>query len=161
LLAGGFDSLAKHFDGFLEPGSAGFFFLCFGDPAAILLAVGIAERVEEGSHAVFLHQADESGGHFDGAFSFVLPDRDFDSVAELLAGLLADGFEDAEHVLLSAAPHKGARVGDAVKGRFDGHPVFRAKFLFDVVREDDESSAARAGFDLCGELIFPHGEYSA
>ena len=134
LLAGGLDSLTEHFDGFDEAAGAGFFLSCLGDPAAVFLAVGEAEGIEGGAEAVCVHQGGEVGGNLDGAVAIVLPDLDFDRVAELLAGLLADGFEEAEHVLQGAAAHEGASVRDAFEGGLNRNSASRAEFLFDCPR---------------------------
>jgi hypothetical protein len=48
--------------------------------------------------------------------------------------LLADGFEEAEHVLQGAAAHEGASVRDAFEGGLNRNSASRAEFLFDCPR---------------------------
>lgn len=156
VLAGSFDSLFEHLDGLFEAARARLILFGFGDPAAVLFAMGEAEGLEKGEQALFLHQLKEGLGDFEDALGFVFPDSDVDGIAGGLPELFANGFGHVEGVLRESIFDERASVGNAVEGSVDGHSAFGSEFLLGVVGEEYSGSATITGDDLCLEFVFLH-----
>ena len=52
-----------------------FFLLGFCNPAAVLLAMGVAQFLENWKQAFFLHQVFKLSRHFDGSYLFIFEGR--------------------------------------------------------------------------------------
>ena len=66
-------SIFEHFNGFSQSLQSCFFLLGFGNPAAVFLAMGVAQFFEGREHAGFLHLCFKCGGYLDNAGPVVLP----------------------------------------------------------------------------------------
>ena len=153
--------MVEHFDGFVEAAGAGLFFFRFGDPAAVFLAVGVAELLEDGQEFFFPEERGEVRGDFEGSDFFVRPELDVDRVAGLFAELFADGFRNMQHVLRHSVGDERAGAGHAIEGGLDGNFAFGAEFLLDVVGEENIGATTGGGLDGRSEFVFHHGAYFA
>src|ERR1035438_163604 len=156
-LAGSFHAGAQHFSSFRHAHLARLFLFCFCDPAAVFLAMGVAEFPEHCHQALLLEQLRELGRHLNGAFGIVAFENNGYSVAGTFADLLADGLEQGEHVLRATVFHHGAGIGNAVEGNFHGYLAAGTELLFDIVGKEHAGSSATGCFNGGFEFVLLHG----
>src|SRR5436309_4269164 len=151
-----FHAVPEHLHGFLESSYACFCFFCFSDPAAVLLAVCIAEFFKSGQQGFFLQHVSEIRRNFDRAYSFVLPNLDLHGVARLLTDFLADRLKEAEYMSRMTIFQKRSLVRHTVECSLYRHVAFGAEFFFDIIRKKYECSSAGPCLNLRFEFVFFH-----
>jgi hypothetical protein len=150
------DAFAEHLNRLRKTIKSSHFPLSFSNPAAVFLAVGVAELLEECEQPFLPQLLCEFGWHFDGSDCLVLPNNHFDGIAGALANLFANRLEDMKHVASIPALHERSAVGHIVEGGFYGHRSPGPEFLFNAVWKNYSSATANAGLNGRFEFVFLH-----
>src|SRR3974390_1957475 len=158
-LSGSLHTGPEHPNGFREARLSRFLSFRIADPAAVFLAVRVAQLFKRRKHAFLLHQLRELRWHLNGPHRVVALDDNLDSISRALSDPLANCLEDWEHMLRTPILHHGSGVGHAVERHLYRHVSSGAEFLLCVVWEQHARPATAGRLDCGFEFVSPHRSY--